>query len=167
MINTKLQLEKILQDYRFKKVIPHVDGDVMDFGGNDGELQKFVKGMYTCVNYDHSVFADKQFDTIVSLAVIEHIEFDEVFKIFSVFKNVLRKHGKIFLTTPTRAAKPLLELLAFLRFLDRDNIKEHKHYWKRKEIYDLADSNGFAVKMYKKFQCGLNQMAIFVHKDSA
>ena len=36
-------VEKFLQNYRFKIVKPYLNGDVLDFGGNKGELKKFVK----------------------------------------------------------------------------------------------------------------------------
>ncbi|MFZ5340754.1 MAG: methyltransferase domain-containing protein [Candidatus Micrarchaeota archaeon] len=143
---------------------PYLIGDVLDFGGNEGELKKFVKGKYLVVNYDHSAMENTHFDTIVSLAVIEHIEFDEVFKIFRKFKKILNKGGRILLTTPTKMAKPVLEFWAFLGIVDKKNIVEHKHYWTKKEIYQLADNTGFIVKRFKRFQFGFNQLAILEHK---
>ena len=135
----------------------------MDFGGNEGELKKFCKAGYLAVNYDHSVMEDTHFDTIVCLAVIEHMEYDDVISTFHKFQNILDEKGRIFLTTPTRIAKPILEFLAFLRILERDNIAEHKHYWNRKDIYELAQRTGFAVRKYRKFQIGLNQLAVLIH----
>ena len=166
MIDSKGKfMEGFLQRYRFRMVIPYIKGDIMDFGGNEGELKKFVKGKYLCVNYDNSVMDNKTFDTIVSLAVIEHIEFNEVFSIFKKFKEKhLRKGGKIFLTTPTKMAKPILEFMAWLGILDKENIAEHKHYWSKEDIYILAEKTGFKVEKYKKFQSGVNQLAVFSHK---
>jgi hypothetical protein len=74
MINSSRLLEGYLQQSRFKQVQPYLNGDVLDFGGNKGELKKFVNGTYTLVNYDHSPMQNKTFDTVVALAVIEHIE---------------------------------------------------------------------------------------------
>jgi len=153
-----------LQNYRFKMVKPYLAGDVLDFGGNREELKKFVKGKYLAVNYDHSAMDNIYFDTIVSLAVIEHINVSDVFKIFKKFKIILNNGGKIFITTPTKMAKPVCDLMAFIGAIDKDNIAEHKHYWNKKEIYNLAEDGGFIVKKYKKFQMGFNQLAIFEHK---
>jgi cyclopropane fatty-acyl-phospholipid synthase-like methyltransferase len=166
MIDSSMFLEKFLQDYRFKMVRPYLIGDVMDFGGNKGELKKFVKGRYLIINYDHSLMEKDHFDTIVSLAVIEHIPFREVFNIFKKFKSVLNLSGRIFLTTPTKIAKPVLELWAFMGIVDKKNIAEHKHYWSKKEIYDLAEKTGFVVKKYRKFQLGFNQLAVLEHKNN-
>lgn len=164
MIDTQKRLEKYLQNQRFKRSKKYLNGDVLDFGGNEGELKPYVKGNYLLINYDHTGLEDHQFDSIVSTAVIEHIDYDEVFKIFSKFKKVLRKDGNIFLTTPTLLSKPLLELLAFFGLLDKQNIEEHKHYWNKKELNLLAEKNGFKLVEYKKFQLGFNQYAIFKHQ---
>ena len=164
MIDNPMFLDKLLQSYRFKMVRPYLIGDVMDFGGNKGELKRFVEGRYLNVNYDHSVMENTHFDTIVCLAVIEHIEFDEVFKIFYKFKKILNREGRIFLTTPTKMAKPVLEFWAFLGVIDRGSIVEHKHNWSKKEIYQLANETGFVIKRFKKFQLGFNQLAVFEHR---
>lgn len=162
MIDTSKGFEGYLQKYRFRVAIPYLNGDVMDFGGNEGEMGKFVKGNYVVVNYDHSVMEGKMFDTVVMLAVIEHIEYQEVFKIL---KNISEKHlksgGKVVLTTPTKIAMPILECMAFLGMVGRENIDEHKHYWSKKEMYELAEKSGLKVLKYRKFQGGVNQMAVF------
>ncbi len=163
MIDNSIFLEKFLQNYRFRKVKPYLKGDVLDFGGNEGELKKFVRGKYFLANYDHSKIKNNFYDTIVSLAVIEHIEFDKVFEIFHKLKKSLKQNGRIFLTTPTKIAKPVLETWAFLGIIDKDNIAEHKHYWNKKEIFLLARKTGFDVIKYKKFQLGFNQLAILEH----
>ncbi len=163
MMNNSKFLDKFLQNYRFKMVKPYLIGDVLDFGGNKGELKEFVKGKYLCVNYDHSVMKNTHFDTIVCLAVIEHISTEEVFKIFQKFKKILNKGGRIFLTMPTKMAKPILELWAFIGIIDKESIKEHKHYWNKSEIIDLAKKTGFIITKYKKFQMGFNQLGVFAH----
>ena len=161
MLDSNKPIERILQNARFKKVIPYLKGDVMDFGGNKGELRKFVKGNYLVVNYDHSVMKGKTFDTIVALAIIEHIVFNEVFDIFRKFKQEhLKENGVIFLTTPAKISRPILELGAMIG-IEKQNIAEHKHYWTKGDIYSLAEKSGLTVEKYAQFQLGLNQMAIF------
>ncbi len=82
MIDSSIYFENVFQNYRFRKVQPNLIGDVLDFGGNEGELKKLVKGKYLVVNDDHSIMEDTDVNTIVRLAVIEHISVEEVFKIF-------------------------------------------------------------------------------------
>lgn len=164
MINSGKFLEKFLQTYRFRKVKKYLTGDVLDFGGNNGELKPFVNGNYTLVNYDHSPMYGKEFDTIVLLAVIEHIEMAEVYTLFRQFSGLLKKGGILFLTTPTPNAKYILELLAFIRLLDKENIDEHKHYWNKHDLLDLAQDCGLEVVKYQKFQIGFNQYCILKKK---
>lgn len=164
MISASLFLEKFLQQYRFRLVRPHLIGDVLDFGGNQGELGTWVTGDYMVVNYDHSDLKNANPDTIIALAVIEHIDMAEVYRVFQIFKTILKPQGRIFLTTPTPMARPVLELLAWFGFLEKENIAEHKHYWTKAEINTLAEENGFVVTQYRKFQGGFNQYAIIEHR---
>jgi 2-polyprenyl-3-methyl-5-hydroxy-6-metoxy-1,4-benzoquinol methylase len=163
MINSKRGLEKLLQRYRFNKAKKFISGDVLDFGGNEGELKRFVKGEYTLVNYDHSPIYSKTYDTILLLAVLEHIEISDVLQIFKKFKYCLRDEGTIFLTTPTQASKPILEILAFFGLLDKMNIEEHKHYWNKNELFSLAKETNYEIINYRKFQLGFNQYIILKH----
>jgi cyclopropane fatty-acyl-phospholipid synthase-like methyltransferase len=163
MIDTSMFLESFLQKQRFGRVKPYIQGDVCDFGGNKGELEKYVTGSYTLVDYDHSPMEGKTFDTIISLAVVEHIEVDEVYRIFGKFKRCLRAKGSIFITTPTPASRPVLETLAGIGLLDKANIEEHKHYWTKEDISKLAQETGFTIAAYKKFQLGFNQQALIRH----
>ncbi len=163
MIDTGKWLERFLQKQRFKRVIPHLKGDVLDFGGNEGELKQLVTGSYLCVNYDHSVMDGAEPDTIISLAVVEHIHVEDVYAVFRRFKKMLRSDGHIFLTTPTPASKPVLEFLARIGLLDKENIEEHKHYWTRHDLNELAVKTGFEMVRYRKFQLGFNQWALMKH----
>lgn len=162
MINSHRKMENLLQQHRFKIALPFIKGDVLDFGGNEGELKPYVNGHYTLVNYDHSPMHGKTFDTIVALAVIEHIRIDDVFSVFKMFRSKLRPQGHLILTTPTPLAKPVLECMAYMRIIDKHNIEEHKHYWTKDDIEELAVQNGFRVKVYRKFQWGFNQFAVLM-----
>ena len=161
MIDTSKLGERLLQNYRFRTARKHLRGDVMDFGGNQGELRPYVTGDYIVVNYDHSVMGDKRFDTIAALAVIEHIRTGDVYDIFGkLTRSHMQPSGKIVLTTPTPMSKPLLSLLSRFGIIGRENIEEHKHYWTRADIERLAASIGLRVEEYRKFQLGFNQIAV-------
>lgn len=162
MINTKLIFERFLQKQRFKIVEkPYLVGEILDFGGNEGELAELVNGNYTLVNYDHAPMEGKTFDNIIALAVIEHIHKVDVYSLFSKFRNQISINGHIVVTTPTPRSKFVLELLANIHILEKENILEHKHYWKEDELYDLARQTKFEIVQYRKFQLGYNQICIF------
>lgn len=162
-MNSTLPLERLLQKMRFGKVVPYLNGEVLDFGGNTGELGKHVTGTYHNINRDHSTLHTLRADTIVMLAVIEHLDPATVPALFHTFKTILRPGGQIILTTPARIAKPVLNTLAFLHLLDKQNIAEHQHYWNAADIRTLAHTCGFKVIRYTTFQLGFNQLAILEH----
>jgi len=57
----------------------------------------------------------------------------------------------------------MLELMILIG-IGKGNSAEHKHYWTKKDIYNLAEKSGFVVEKYAKFQLGFNQSAVFKHK---
>ena len=154
-------MEKILQKQRFDKVLPYIRGNnLLDFGGNEGELKEFVTQKYTCCNHNYNVFKEKRFDCIVALAIIEHLYKEDLFKVMEMLVKHLNKKGRIIITSPTQPADFILRMMARLRILDKENLDEHRHYWDEEELLDLAEINGLQLKLYKKFQFGMNQLLI-------
>lgn len=156
-------MERFLQQRRFNMILPHVIGKrVLDFGGNKGELKEFLPGKdYTVCNYDYKeAIKDKTFDTIVMLAVIEHIEYKKVFSLIKELRKHLAPCGRIIITTPTKYSIPILELMSIIGITDRDNILEHKHYWTKNELYCLSLPYPKEIVTYKSFQFGMNQLFI-------
>ena len=117
---------------------------------------------------DRLAFPDASFDQISLLAVIEHVELEDVEVLFSELRRVLRPSGSILLTTPTLAAKPMLEFMAFrLRIISESEIADHRHYWSEADLRALATRHGFACSMYRKFLFGMNCFAIFGNSSPA
>ena len=105
-------------------------------------------------------FADRTFDQITILAVVEHIPLDQVDILFREFRRVLKDDGRVLLTTPTPAAKPLLEFLAFkLRIISAPEIADHKHYYSESDLRALAALHGLEFTAYSKFLFGFNCFA--------
>ena len=158
-MNSYLPLEKILQRWRFEKVLEYTTGDVLDFGGNGGELIKYLicYKTYQCVNDIRDVSG--KYDTIAMLAVIEHIAFAEIERVMKRLSDCLNPGGKIIITTPSRILRRPLELLARVGLLDRANIAEHKYYWSRLDFLRIGRAFNFSVE-YRRFQFGLNQLVI-------
>jgi ubiquinone/menaquinone biosynthesis C-methylase UbiE len=106
-------------------------------------------------------FPDHTFDYVTILAVLEHIPLDQVDVLFREFRRILKPGGRVLLTTPTPASKPLLEFLAFkLKIISGPEIADHKHYWNRADIAALATRTGYACQDYRTFQFGLNSFAV-------
>ncbi len=100
-------------------------------------------------------------------AVLEHLE-DPVGTI-SEAARILKIGGRIIMTTPTKIAKPVLELLSFkLHLINEDEIREHKHYFNKSDIKNLIESvnihlqrNGqLILEKYSIFEVGFNSLIV-------
>ena len=66
------------------------------------------------------------------------------------------------MTTPTRAAKPVLEIMAFkLHIINEDEILEHQHYYNKADVVKLASEIGFKVEKYKFFEFFMNSLIVY------
>ncbi len=152
-------MEKILQKIRFKNVIPFARGDVLDFGGNNGEFRKnIIYESYTLCNRDYSVIKNKKFDTIFMIAVLEHLE--NVEKTINMLKKHLKDNGKIIITTSIPSTRIFLYFMGMINLLDMDNQEEHKEFFSRKGLFRLAKRCNMSVNHYSTFELGLNQMIV-------
>jgi ubiquinone/menaquinone biosynthesis C-methylase UbiE len=172
-------LEKILARERWKKIAPHLPpkAKVLDLGcGFDGKfLQSIEKKISSGFGIDLSVsksvesqkislleyninqplpFAENEFDTVVSLANLEHLENPE--QCLREIYRVLKPGGKLLLTAPSKAAKPILELLSFLGLVSAQEIKDHKHYFDKKILVKMVKEAGFSQISHQYFQMGMN-----------
>lgn len=112
---------------------------------------------------NHIPAPDKSADIVSMLAAIEHLT--GVDRVLLEVTRILKPDGKFFLTTPTPAAKPLLEFLAFkLGIISSEEILDHKHYFSKKELIDELIRAGFEENKIKHnfFEFGLNQRVIAV-----
>jgi cyclopropane fatty-acyl-phospholipid synthase-like methyltransferase len=111
---------------------------------------------------DRFDYPDGAFDQVTILAVLEHIPPDQLGPLFREFRRILKDDGRVLLTTPTPASKPLLEFLAFkLKIISGPEIADHKHYYSEADLRSLAAQQGFTCSAFEKFQFGLNCFAAF------
>lgn len=178
-------LEKFLQELRFRKVIAFVNNNdrVLDLGcGYKGALLKklspkieeglgidiSVTNKKICSNITlisekkgNTNIPSNHFDLVVSLAVIEHLE--NPLRILKTAYKSLKKNGTLLITTPSPIAKPILEFLAFkIGVVSKQEIRDHKKYYNKKELSDLLVTCGFKSKniKIKNFLFGVNTFAI-------
>ena len=76
-----------------------------------------------------------------------------------VFLLAVLEH--LIVTTPAPIAKPLLEFLSFrLYMISEESIREHQHYYTKKELVGLMEGHGCKVVAYKRFELGLNELIV-------
>lgn len=98
-------------------------------------------------------------DCVFMLAVLEHLPVNTF--LFDEAVRVLKKGGYFILTTPTPMAKPVLEFLAYrLHFISEESIREHQHYYTKKELLGLMQKHNCKIVAYKRFQFGFNELIV-------
>lgn len=99
-------------------------------------------------------------DYIIGSAFIEHVNFPG--EIINDAIRILKKGGKIILSTPTHRAKWILELLSHgFGLLARREIEEHKNYFDGDELKSLVEPGQKGVRSeHCFFEFGLNNLFI-------
>lgn len=143
--------------HRMKQVIKHGYGI-------DKKIKDWEEGNITIKGFDfdgkvHLPLPEAFVDQAVMLAVLEHVMYPE-FTLQNIYR-VLKDGGEFILTTPTPFSRPILEFLAYrLRLIDEEEIRDHKHYFSKKELVALLQNIGFKNITHKYFELGVNQIVI-------
>lgn len=173
--------DKFLSNYRYSRVFkslalkPDIQS-VIDLGCGSGRLvqifkQKGFKALGIDVSPGQDIIAsnlneplpieESSVDLITSLANLEHLN-NPLLNLKEIHR-VLRKGGICVLTTPSTAAKPVLEFLAFkLKLIDRHEIEDHKMYFSKQLLAEYFQKAGFKKVKVQYFQMGLNLHAIAI-----
>lgn len=178
-------LEPILRKIRIEKVLPAVrqcpDCRLLDIGcGRDYQFLKTIEPFVGFgVGIDFKVpetktekietlqmmmsgslpFESGSFDIVTMLAVLEHLV-DPVGMIAEV-ERVLRKGGRLIMTVPGTMAKPVLRFLAFrLHMVNEVEMKGHRRYFNRTDLYHLVMNSGMIMEQHRYFELGMNNFCV-------
>jgi ubiquinone/menaquinone biosynthesis C-methylase UbiE len=173
--------DSLLQKLRHRKVLKLIPEKcvVADLGCGSGNFLRAIKKKITFgygidfiikygPSYDNCSFIeadlnreipleDGSVDVVTALAVLEHLTEPNVFA--KEILRILKFRGKCILTTPAPRAKGVLELLAFkFKLISEEDIRDHKHYFSRKELEKLFA--GFTHLRISSFQFGFNTIIV-------
>lgn len=110
-------------------------------------------------NITGTELAAESVNAVFMIALLEHLDNPDV--LLTECNRILVPGGYIVLTTPTRLGKFFLEEMAFRwHIINEEEILEHKHYYTKREIFELLEKCGFTNYKYKKFTFGVNSMAV-------
>jgi len=137
-----------------KKIIPSIGIDpLLDSAATINHHQ-----LLPWVFRDVLPFKEQSFDVISLLAVVEHM--DNHKEIAKESWRLLKPGGRVVITVPSSGVDDILEILIFLRFVDGMSLEEH-HGFRVKELLGIFEKEGFFLKVWKKFQLGLNNLIVF------
>jgi 2-polyprenyl-3-methyl-5-hydroxy-6-metoxy-1,4-benzoquinol methylase len=158
-------------------------GRVLDFGCGAGALAALIDPrLYLGFDRDDSALAlarsrfprhrfvtelpeQERFNTIAALAVVEHLPEPEHW--LRLMLPLLAAEGRIVITTPHPAFRPLHEAGARAGLFSRQAAAEHETLFNRAALLRLAVSAGFELVHYRRFLLGANQLAVMMPRRFA
>jgi len=165
-------LEQFLSILRMKKAYKFIkknekNGAILDIGcgsyplfllnsnfkikyGIDQEIKNIEFKNQNLILINHKILSDSKlpfqrnfFDVITILAVIEHLEYNQIFRIMKECYNLLKKDGFLIITTPAKWSDLLLRLMAKIHLVSPQEIKEHKNAFTLQELKKILTNTKF------------------------
>lgn len=99
---------------------------------------------------------DNSVDMVTMLAVLEHL--DSSTNAFKEAFRILKSGGKFILTTPSKRSEKILNFLASMNLINKEDIAGHKKYYLPEEI--VKSLGEFKRVNWEYFEFGLNILVI-------
>lgn len=177
-------LSPFLRRKRMEAAVPYISGRVLDYGcgiGLVGELPTVTEyvgvdidkgilsvaqgripdGLFLVPEDVESRLAGRQFDTIVGLALIEHLPDPKNF--LKQAKSLLAPSGRVVLTTPNPALDWAHGLGGKIGIFAQASHEEHQSLMGRNVMAGHALAAGLRIDLFRRFLLGANQLALLRH----
>jgi 2-polyprenyl-3-methyl-5-hydroxy-6-metoxy-1,4-benzoquinol methylase len=175
--------DRLLQQWRIRRALPWVPpgSHVLDVGCADGELFRTAGGRIPSgvgldllpptrwrggshVERRVGSFPDalgpaENFDAIVMLAVVEHVEERELKAWAHDCTRLLRPGGRVVITVPAPAVDRILHVGMSLRLLDGMEAHQH-HGFDPGRVPEIFTGAGLVLEKTRRFQLGLNNLFV-------
>jgi ubiquinone/menaquinone biosynthesis C-methylase UbiE len=163
---------------RLTKASPHVRGRVLDVGAGNCAAREHTVGQYiglerdrdflptdpgiirTQGSADHLPFRDGAFDTVLAMAVMEHV--DDPVTCMREAARVLAPGGRLVITTPTPIGDRIHHFLAIFNITSKHAAEEHQSVMDRAQLHDALRRAGMRVVHFRVFLLGGNQVLVAV-----
>lgn len=172
-------LSPFLRARRLAAVRPYLRGRVLDVGCGSGSMAALLPpDRYVGVEPDaemlelarkrhpqHRFLAalpeNDQFDTVASLAVIEHVR--DAAGFLDALAGCLKRASaaRIICTTPHPTADWLHTTGARFGLFSRHASEQHEELLDHRRLQDIGDRIGLRLAEYRRFLMGVNQLAVF------
>jgi 2-polyprenyl-3-methyl-5-hydroxy-6-metoxy-1,4-benzoquinol methylase len=172
-------LSPFLRKQRFKAAKPYLNGRILDVGCGSGALAELVDPAWyvgievdeTSVNkakqiYPHHFFqnslppVEEKFNTVVSLAVIEHVPDPAAF-LSSLSQYLESSKARIIITTPHPSVDWIHDMGASIGLFSKHANEEHEDLLNEEKLRAVGLVAGLKLESYSRFLFGANQLAVF------
>ncbi len=169
-----------LRKKRFQAAMPFLRGRVLDFGCGSGAMAAVIDAEhYLGVEIDdaslrqaktdfpsHSFVselpdASRKFDTIVSLAVIEHVDNPSEFLASLATHLDAAADSCLIVSTPHPAVDWVHDVGAALGLFSKHASEEHEDLLDRDKLEAAGSQAHLTLDSYQRFLFGANQIAVF------
>ena len=159
---------------------PYFSGEILDLGCGTGSLAKYISpNSYLGVDIDplslemarsrhpeHEFQSElpsieQKFDTVLALAVIEHVVNPEEFLVTCSKHLNAASSARIVITTPHPSFEKFHYFGSLVGVFSRHANEEHQELLDYQGLVSVSNSAGLALVHYKRFLFGGNQLAIF------
>ncbi len=176
-------LSAFLKGQRYKAVSPYVCGDVLDLGCGLAEIVAWLKPGQRYIGIEgranimrwleehrpgyefhqrdldkDALALDQQFDTILMIAVIEHLNHPD--NILSQISRRLKPGGKFLITTPSPWGNIIHKIGATLGVFSMEAAQAHQTIFTRGDLRVHLQRNGLRIIHYRRFLLGGNQLCV-------
>jgi len=170
-------LSPFLQRQRVRAARGFMRGAVLDIGCGNGALATHCdRSTYVGIDRDPATLLiaksqmpayvfqadmpahDQVFDTVVALAVIEHVT--EPAKTLAEWARYMAEDGQMVLTTPKPAYEWVHEAGAKIGLFSHDAAEEHETLIDEASMTEIAADAGLQVQLYRTFLGGANQLFV-------
>jgi 2-polyprenyl-3-methyl-5-hydroxy-6-metoxy-1,4-benzoquinol methylase len=176
-------LSPLLRRQRMKAAIPFLRGRVLDVGCGTGALAQYCDPRhYLGIDIDEASLATARhahpehrferdlptgellFDTIVALAVIEHVPSPGVW--LAQLARLLIARGRIIVTTPYPSFEWCHTFGARIGLFSKEASEEHENLLYPTLMATLADAAGLQLVLQRRFLIGANQLFVMSRPQS-
>ncbi len=176
-------LTQFLIDQRVVQVAPYVKGSVLDLGCGRAPIlqtlpvsaqylgvdaykpviahltERYPGRRFLCRDFEREPLAiSEHFDTILLMAVIEHLSKPE--QVLAELLPLLQPGGHLVLTTPTPFGNQIHHLGSRVGLFSKEAAEDHKFIFDQRSLETLLTRCGFQVIQYKRFLFHQNQLCV-------
>ena len=172
-------LSAFLRTTRIQRALPFIKGKVLDVGCGVGKLAEYIgPENYVGIDKDpesvntakeqhpnHKFYLsdrpdtiEDKFDTVVALAVIEHVDNPIEFMIH--LKSLLATKGLIVITTPHPRSDFIHHFGSSIGLFSRLAHEEHKELLDKDKMSQIAHQANLRLIAIKTFLLGMNQLFV-------